>query len=130
LAGFVGAAAKPGPMHTKDQLGIDGENYAVQYMVGSGHTILTRNWRCPEGEIDILAMDGQTLVVVEVKTRTSTAYGLPIEAVTWRKAEKIRGLAARYMREEGHHGPVRFDVIGILMPKRGSMQLQHVRAAF
>lgn len=117
-------------MHTKDQLGIDGENYAAAYLVASGHHIVTRNWRCCEGEIDILAMDGDTLVVVEVKTRTSTAYGLPLEAVTWRKAEKLRALAARYLREAGRRGPLRFDVISIVMPKAGRPELQHVRAAF
>jgi putative endonuclease len=117
-------------MHTKDQLGIDGEDYAVRYLIGAGLTIVTRNWRCPEGELDILALDGDTLVVVEVKTRTSTAYGLPLEAVTARKAEKIRGLAARYLREEGRRGSIRFDVISILMPRNITPELLHVRAAF
>lgn len=117
-------------MHTKDQLGINGENYATRYLVGAGFEIVTRNWRCPEGEIDIIAVDGPTLVIVEVKTRTSTAYGSPLEAVTWRKADKIRGLAARYMREAGRRGPVRFDVISILMPNSDRPQLEHVRAAF
>jgi putative endonuclease len=117
-------------MHTKDQLGIDGEDFAARYLVGAGFDIVTRNWRCPEGEIDIIALDGPTLVIVEVKTRTSTAYGLPLEAVNWRKADRIRGLAARYVREEARRGPVRFDVISILMPKRGRPQLEHVRAAF
>ena len=117
-------------MHSKDKLGIDGENYAVQYLVGSGHTIVTRNWRCPEGEIDILATDGRTLVVVEVKTRSSTAYGQPFEAVTWRKSAKIRGLAARWLRENPWRGPVRFDVISIVMQKHCGPELQHIRAAF
>ena len=117
-------------MHTKDQLGIDGEDYAVRYLVGAGFTIVTRNWHCPDGEVDILALDGNTLVVIEVKTRTSTAYGLPLEAVTWRKAEKLKTLAMRWLREHPHRGPVRFDVISIVMPKHGRPELQHVRAAF
>ncbi|HEX3707328.1 MAG TPA: YraN family protein [Mycobacteriales bacterium] len=117
-------------MHTKDQLGIAGEDYAVRYLVGAGFTIVTRNWRCPEGEVDILAMDGNTLVVVEVKTRTSTAYGLPLEAVTWRKSEKLKTLAMCWLRERPHRGPIRFDVISIVMPKNARPELQHVRAAF
>jgi putative endonuclease len=118
-------------VHTKDQLGIDGENYAVRYLVGAGFTIIDRNWRCPEGEIDILAIDGRDLVVVEVKTRTSTTYGLPIEAVTWRKAEKLRALAARWLRENPQRGlAVRFDVISIVMARNARPDLQHVRAAF
>jgi putative endonuclease len=117
-------------MHTKDQLGLDGESYATRYLVGAGFDILTRNWRCPAGEIDILAMDGGTLVVIEVKTRTSRLFGAPYEAVTWAKAEKIRSLAVHYLREHRHGGPVRFDVISIVMPRQGQAELEHIRAAF
>ncbi|HVW80563.1 MAG TPA: YraN family protein [Mycobacteriales bacterium] len=117
-------------MHTKDKLGINGENYAVHYLQGSGHTIVARNWRCPDGEIDIVAKDGGTLVFVEVKTRTSTAYGLPLEAVTSRKAAKLRELGLRWLREHRHSGPFRFDVIGIVMPNNVEPALQHVRSAF
>src|SRR5258708_2659903 len=101
-------------MHTKDQLGIDGESYAARYLVGAGFTILICNWRCPAGEIDIIARDGSTLVVVEVKTRSSRAFGAPYEAVTWAKAEKIRSLAVQYLHEHPHHGELRFDVISIV----------------
>ncbi|HEX3897679.1 MAG TPA: YraN family protein [Mycobacteriales bacterium] len=117
-------------MHMKDQLGIDGENYAVRYLVGAGFRIVDRNWRCPEGEIDILAVDGNTFVIVEVKTRTTTAYGEPHEAVTWRKVRKLRGLAARWLRENPWPGPVRFDVVSIVMPRNSLPELEHVRAAF
>lgn len=117
-------------MHTKDQLGIDGENYAVRYLVGSGMRIVTRNWRCAEGEIDIIATDGKTLVVIEVKTRRSTAYGAPYEAVTWRKMTKLRVLASCWLQHNPWAGPVRFDVISILMPARGRTELEHIRAAF
>jgi putative endonuclease len=117
-------------VHTKDQLGIEGESYAVQYLLGAGYTIVTRNWRCPAGEIDILAMDGRTLVVIEVKTRTSTAFGAPYEAVTWAKAEKIRSLAAQWLQENRHRGPVRFDVISIVMPKHEQPELEHLCGAF
>jgi putative endonuclease len=117
-------------VHTKDQLGLDGENYAVRYLVGSGYSILARNWRCPVGEIDIIAADGSTLVFIEVKTRTSTAFGLPLEAVNWRKTEKLKALSVHWLREHRHAGPFRFDVISIVMPKHCRPELQHVRAAF
>ena len=118
-------------MHTKDQLGLDGEDYAARYLVGAGFTIVHRNWRCDEGEIDILAAEAGELVVVEVKTRSGTTYGAPYEAVDWRKAAKLRGLGARWLRENQWRGRgVRFDVISILMPKHGRTELQHIRSAF
>jgi putative endonuclease len=114
----------------KDQLGIDGEDLATRHLVGAGFTIVTRNWRCPAGEVDIIALDGPDLVIVEVKTRTSTTYGDPVEAVTHRKQQKLRELASLWLRENPHRGEVRFDVITVLRPRRGFPQLEHWRRAF
>ena len=117
-------------MLAKDQVGIDGENLAARHLVGAGLEIVTRNWRCPVGEIDIVALDGRELVIVEVKTRTSTTYGDPVEAVTYRKQRKLRELAALWLKANPHRGSVRFDVITVLYPKRGYPQLEHWRGAF
>lgn len=114
-------------MRAKDQLGKDGEDYALRHLVGAGFTIVERNWRCNEGEIDIVAVDGNEVVIVEVKTRSSTTFGLPAEAVTWQKAERLRVLAARWLRENRTPLSVRFDVISIVMPRDGRTQLQHYR---
>ena len=114
-------------MRAKDQLGKNGEDFAVRYLVGAGFDIVTRNWRCNEGELDIVAVDGRDLVIVEVKTRSSTAYGLPAEAVTWHKATKLRELAVRWLREHPTPLSVRFDVISIVMPRNGRPELQHYR---
>jgi putative endonuclease len=115
-------------MRAKDLLGKNGEDFALRYLVGAGFTIIARNWRCNAGEIDIIASDATDLVVVEVKTRSSTAYGLPAEAVTWRKAEKLRELAALWLRENpSAWRPIRFDVISIVMPRNGRTELQHYR---
>lgn len=114
-------------MRAKDQLGKAGEDYALRHLVGAGFEIVERNWRCDEGEIDIVAVDGKTLVVVEVKTRSSTDYGLPVEAVTWRKAAKLRQLAALWVRERQCRLPVRVDVVSIVMPRTGRTELQHYR---
>ncbi|HVT21214.1 MAG TPA: YraN family protein [Mycobacteriales bacterium] len=114
-------------MRAKDQLGKDGEDYAVRHLVGAGFDIIDRNWRCDAGEIDIVACDGSEVVVVEVKTRSSTAFGLPAEAVTWQKAERLRVLAARWLHEHRTRLPVRFDVISIVMPRNGRTELQHYR---
>ena len=89
--------------------------------------MLERNWRCAQGEIDIVALDGDCLVVCEVKTRRGSAFGDPVEAVTSRKAARLRRLAACWLAEHGgvqRAADVRVDVIGVLRPpvaaRRGS----------
>ena len=69
-------------------LGRYGEDLAARYLGERGMQVLDRNWRCEHGEIDLVALDGDCLVVCEVKTRRSTAFGEPVEAVTWRKAAR------------------------------------------
>src|SRR5262249_59826134 len=68
-------------MHAKDVLGRDGEQAAVNYLESCGFRILDRNWRCADGEIDIVAADRRTFVVCEVKTRSGTRVGTPLDAV-------------------------------------------------
>jgi putative endonuclease len=112
----------------KDSLGKHGEDLAARHLVGAGFTVLARNWRCPVGEIDIVARDGDVLVIVEVKARTSTAYGTPAEAITRRKLDKLRELALMWLRENPSGGAqVRFDVVGVLLPTSGPAQLEHLR---
>jgi putative endonuclease len=112
----------------KDVLGKYGEDLAARHFIGAGFTIVERNWRCEVGEIDIVARDGDTLVVAEVKTRRSTAFGSPAEAITARKAGKLRELALAWLRDHPERGrPVRFDVVAVLVPKYGVPQLEHLR---
>jgi putative endonuclease len=112
----------------KDALGKYGEDLAVRHLVGAGFTVVERNWRCAVGEIDIVARDGATLVIVEVKTRRSLAYGSPAEAVTPRKIDKLRELALTWLREHPRERRnLRFDVIGVLVPTAGYPALQHFR---
>ena len=90
--------------------------------------ILERNWRCELGEIDIVARDGTTMVVCEVKTRTSIAFGPPIDAVTPRKAARLRRLAVRWLADHPEHPTeIRIDVVGILLPVRGEPVVEHLR---
>jgi putative endonuclease len=110
-------------------LGQWGEQKAVEHLVEQGMQIVDRNWRCPLGELDIVAYDGRTLVMIEVKTRTSEAFGSPAEAVTPRKAARLRQLAAQWLREHGDRPlEVRIDVIGVLVPERGAWRLDHLKA--
>ena len=80
-------------------LGAYGEGLAARHLTGQGMVLLDRNWRCELGEIDLVLRDGPALVVCEVKTRSSTAYGTPLQAVTGQKAARLRRLAARWLAE-------------------------------
>ena len=115
-------------MLVKDAVGAYGERVAAAHLVAAGMVVLERNWRCPAGEIDIVARDGDVLVFCEVKTRTSVEFGSPLEAVTPRKAARLRRLAAAWMTERALRVPeVRIDLVGVLRPRRGPAQVEHVR---
>jgi putative endonuclease len=110
-------------------LGRFGEDVAVRHLVASGMTVLERNWRCDLGEIDIVARCGNVLVVVEVKTRATETFGSPAEAVTPRKALRLRRLAARWLAEHPvRPAEVRIDVVGVVLPSRGAPRVDHLEA--
>ena len=116
-------------MAAKDALGRYGEKVAAQHLLDRGYQVLCRNWRCDAGEIDIVARDGDWLVVCEVKTRRSTRCGLPVEAVDARKVRRLRRLAAAWLSESGLHPPlVRIDVVSVLCPKAGAAVVEHRQA--
>lgn len=102
----------------------------MRHLEGLGLTVIDRNWRCRDGEIDIVAGDAASdaIVICEVKTRTSEDFGTPLAAVTPRKLRRLRALAGAWMRAHDHHArEVRIDVIGILVPHDGSPSLEHLR---
>ncbi len=110
-------------------LGRYGEDVAARHLVAAGMAILERNWRCDLGEIDIVARSGRVLVFVEVKTRATTAFGTPAEAVTASKAARLRRLSARWLAEHPvSPAEVRIDVIGVVIPQRGGPQIDHLQA--
>ncbi|PVG82661.1 YraN family protein [Nocardioides gansuensis] len=112
----------------KRALGAYGENVAARYLTAQGMTLLDRNWRCDAGEIDLVLRDGRTLVICEVKTRTSYAFGTPHEAVDRRKVDRMRRLAARWLRcHEVHPLDVRLDLVAVLRPVTGPTEIDHVR---
>ena len=111
--------------------GIQGEDLAANYLERQGLVVLSRNWRCREGELDLVATDRRQLIVCEVKTRTSTNFGHPAEAVTEEKANRIRRLARRWRTAHNVRWcPERFDIIAITWPPDGEPNLQHFKAAF
>ena len=118
-------------MAAKDELGRRGEDLAVAYLEQRGLVVLSRNWRCRDGEIDVVLTDAHRLVVCEVKTRSGTRYGEPAEAVTSRKARRIRRVARAWLA--AHHVrwcEVRFDVVAVLAEPGRPVTVQHYEAAF
>jgi putative endonuclease len=115
-------------VNAKDVLGREGEDIAARYLAELGLAVLDRNWRCPEGEIDIIALEGRTLVVCEVKTRSGVRFGTPIEAVTRTKVRRLRRLAVLWVRAHGlAFDLIRIDVVGILRAASGEFSVEHLR---
>ena len=115
-------------MHPKDVLGRRGEELAAEYLRQAGFRLLDRNYRCAEGEIDIVAADYRTLVACEVKTRSSVRYGTPIEAIDARKLRRLRRLAVRWAVTHGViFDELRVDVVGILRSPDGAFTIEHLR---
>jgi putative endonuclease len=107
-------------MAVKDVLGRFGEDVAAGHLQKAGLVVVERNWRCREGEIDIVALDGAVLVFCEVKTRSGMAFGSPAEAVTVAKQRRLRVLAARWLSEHpGSWADLRFDVVSVLRTPDG-----------
>ncbi|MEU6679567.1 YraN family protein [Streptomyces sp. NPDC046925] len=122
-------------MNAQGALGRYGEDLAARRLGEAGMTVLERNWRGGRtGEIDIVAMDGEALVVCEVKTRRAGLVGSgvfqhPMAAVSRAKAERLRRLAERWIEERGGPplGGVRIDLVGVLVPRRGAPVVEHAR---
>lgn len=111
-------------------LGVRGEDIAAAHLESQGWQIIERNWRCPAGELDIIAWDevARAIVFVEVKCRSSLAFGQPLEAITWRKQAKLRELAILWLRITSPRvRNIRLDAIGILLGRDGIPEVTHVR---
>lgn len=118
-------------MAEKDALGRTGEQLAVEFLVQSGYRVLERNWRCRQGEIDIIARDGATTVFVEVKTRSGLGYGHPFEALSLPKLARLRRLAGAWC--EAHPlvvGDIRIDAIAVISPRFAPPQIGHLESVF
>ena len=117
-------------MSTTD-IGRRGEDAAAAYLERIGMTLVERNWRCKAGEIDVIALDGESLVLVEVKTRRSTRAGSPEDAVGPTKQKRLVRLAKAYLQHAGLEPvAVRFDVIAIRPLAEDRALLRHYRDAF
>jgi len=110
-------------------LGTKGEDLAVEFLKRKGYRIISRNFRTPFGEIDIIAEDKRTIVFVEVKTRADSTFGRPFEAVDYRKRERLRKVALFYLKHSGKDSPSRFDVLSIELDG-GRNRVEHIIDAF
>ena len=112
----------------RQAIGRFGERVAERRLVEAGMRVLDRNWRCGEGELDLVLDDAGVLVVCEVKTRSSVAYGVPHEAVTVEKLARLRRLAARWAREHrGSWQEIRIDLVAVVLARKGPAWVEHVR---
>ena len=109
-------------------LGTYGEHVAERHLVASGLVLLDRNWRCDEGEIDLVLREGAVLVICEVKTRTSLRSGTPHEAIDAAKLDRLHRLGQRWAQAHGlRPEETRVDLVAVLRPRRGAALVDHVR---
>ena len=107
-----------------------GERLAEEFLTGLGYTILARNFRTRLGEIDLIAREGEVIVFVEVKLRASDRFGLPREAVTAAKQQKLILAAEEWLAAQQDAVHARFDVIEIILPAEGMHDICHLQNAF
>ncbi|GAA4619441.1 YraN family protein [Saccharopolyspora hordei] len=115
----------------RNELGEAGERLAAEMLERRGMTVLDRNWRCPQGELDIVAADGDTVVCCEVKARSGVDYGGPVYALNPEKITRIRSAARSWLAERRLVGcPVRFDFVSVLWPPGRPPRLRHLEGVF
>ncbi|MFZ7088493.1 YraN family protein [Curtobacterium sp. RRHDQ10] len=108
--------------------GRQGEDIAAAWLTAAGMSVLERNWRCRDGEVDIVAIDADVVVLVEVKTRRGPIGGHPFEAITPQKVARLRRLASRWVAEHPADRPrrLRLDAVAVRMHATGE-HVEHIR---
>ena len=109
--------------------GTAAEDLALHYLEARGLTLVTRNFRCRTGELDLIMRDGEYLVFVEVRSRRHARYGTPAESVTRTKQQRLLRAVALYLQRQRLDPPCRFDVVAILQAE-GEPQVEWIRDAF
>lgn len=117
-------------MSLHNQLGRAGEDAAVNYLTEKGFIILERNWRYGRAELDIIALDNQTLVFVEVKTRSNDIFERPENAVNTRKRNQMIKAAIGYLHKSRHEHALRFDIVSVILRGGGMNQIDYFKDAF
>lgn len=117
-------------MAAHNDIGLRGEQLARTYLEEKGYRIIVANWRHGRGEIDLIANFQETLIFVEVKTRSSSAFGQPDEFVGPKKEQMLAQAAGVYMEQVRYQGEIRFDIIAVLLPPKGNPSIRHIQDAF
>ena len=118
-------------MKNVKKIGELGENYAKKFLINNGHEIISTNYRCRTGEIDIIAKEQNYIVFVEVKYRRNLRYGYPRESVNLKKQNKIKSTAIFYIASENIvNTGFRFDVIEIMQVSKSEIKIEHIKNAF
>jgi putative endonuclease len=117
-------------MSKHSKIGQKGEQIAADFLLNKGYNIIARNWRYQKKEIDIIARDGNILVIVEVKTRSSASLLYPEETVNRRKQEFLQMAATAFAESEPGYTNFRFDIIGITLSGEHVKEIMHFKEAF
>ena len=112
-------------------VGASGEEAVAEWYRARGYELVARNWRCRDGELDLVVRRDSTLAFCEVKTRSSTRFGAPVEAVTGTKQRRLRVLAARWLAEhDARRRTLRFDVASVTRAPDGELVVEVLEGAF
>lgn len=117
-------------MAIHNDTGKAGEKAAVQFLIENGYEILAENWIYGKAEVDIIALHSNTLIFIEVKTRSSVAFGLPEEFVDAAKQKRLVRAAQAYIDLRKHEGEIRFDIMAVLLTQDEKFDITHIKDAF
>ena len=118
-------------MALKDELGRRGEECAAQFLAGAGYRVIARNWRCGQGEVDLIVERDGEVVFVEVKTRSNKNFGHPFEAITALKLARLRRLAAAWCDQtDARPRRIRIDAIAVIIVSKAEPVLEHLEGVF
>jgi putative endonuclease len=117
-------------MSKNQDIGKEGEEIAVTFLLEKGYEIAERNWRFSKAEVDIICKKDDQLIFIEVKTRSYTYFGEPAEFVTTKKEELMMDAANVYMTKTKYEWKIRFDIISVILDKNGVHKIEHIEDAF
>ena len=117
-------------MSKHNKIGIKGEQIAAEYLLNKGYIIIERNWRAGKKEIDIIALKNDVLVILEIKTRSSTNILFPEESVNRKKQGNLKAAGAEYMNSHREYINLRYDIISIVLDGDSVKEIIHFEEAF
>ena len=114
-------------MAAHNELGKWGEDIAARFLEDEGYEILDRDWKSGHHDLDIVARDGQTLVIVEVKTRRNRLFGNPEESIDYKKRQSLQTAINHYVKSHATSRSLRFDVITIVSMIGSKPEIDHIK---